>query len=129
MGGKKNLKDTNIIWLCGKEAAKKSASEGTFIKQAQREENSVEDMEGRRRVPKRRALQYQERPYNGGWGVGWAGALNLDLAMCSEQRVAPPGDRITYTSGALVDFTQFGLDQTGRYVLHKQINLVNKRYI
>lgn len=81
-------------------------------------------MEGRR-VPKRRTLQYQERPYNGGWG--WAGALNLDLAMCSEQRVAPPGDRITYISGALVDFTQFGLDQTGRYVLHKQINLANKR--
>lgn len=53
--------------------------------------------------------------------------MNLDLAMCSEQRVAPPGDRITYISGALVDFTQFGLDQTGRYVLHKQINLANKR--
>ena len=55
--------------------------------------------------------------------------MNLDLAMCSEQGVAPPGDRITYTSGAFVDLTQFGLDQTGRYVLHKQINLANKRYI
>ena len=56
-GGGKNsdLKDINIIWVCGKAAAKKSASEGLalflnclFRKQAKREENSVEDREGRR---------------------------------------------------------------------------------